>query len=99
MREKNSAKVFPLIFYHFHGVKLFNLASRVIGESTQFVNKDIKKLIYLKYSEALTQAWLLIKTVRPEFKLGFSKNLIYFRKLLSKFLPAKLKKLLKTINA
>ncbi len=96
VREKNSAKVLPLIFYHFHGVRLFNLSSRVIVESTQFINKDIKKLIYLKYSEELTRAWLLIKTVRPEFKLGFSKNLIYFRKLLGKFLPAKLKKLLKT---
>jgi hypothetical protein len=95
--EKSSAKKFPLIFYHFHSVKLFRLGNRIIGESTQPIIHNVQKLIYNSYTRGLTQAFDVVKTVRPDFSLGLSPNLIYYRKKLGKFLPTKIKSFFKKV--
>lgn len=97
VQGKNSPLKFPLIFYHFHSVKLIRIFNKVKAISTQAISPTVQKLIYNKYSAGLNRALLAIKKVSPQFNLGLADKSIYYRKLVAKILPVKLKKIFKII--
>ena len=90
----------PLIFYHFHGLKL--LENKKYDLATNFkINRTQEKIIYRPYIGCLEKNIQTVKQIDPDFHFGFSKrDPLYRRLLLNHIFPVtyKLKKILTKEN-
>lgn len=93
--EKTGGPQWPLIFYHFHSVKVIKVFNQIKAMTTQAIAPAVQKLIYDDYSDGLTRAYQTLLKVKPDFKLGLSPSKDYWRNFIGRFVPAKLKKILK----
>ncbi|MFH1827610.1 MAG: glycosyl transferase [bacterium] len=74
-RDKITRRVFTLIFYHFHGLNIYNIFNflpRIIPKG-YFINKSIKRLIYQEYLNSIKSV------IRQDDKSSYSPmpNFIY----------------------
>lgn len=49
IKEKNSSKIYPLVFFHFHGVKFYTDGYISCCEALYQIEPSAKKIIYLPY--------------------------------------------------
>lgn len=69
LKDKKSGDIFPLIFYHFHGVKMHDLLGKVVVRR-QNTNGNMNALIFSRYSKTLTECLRVVKKVDQSFKFG-----------------------------
>lgn len=74
--EKSSGKKFPLIFYHFHGLKIYMTAGGKVRPHPVTV---FDRMVYKKYLEALNWAYGRIRTIDPDWSFGCVKKLDILR--------------------
>ncbi|NQV88634.1 MAG: glycosyl transferase [Parcubacteria group bacterium] len=75
--EKSTGKIFHLIFYHFHGFKLYKIFNTV--KTTGVTTKDVRNLIFKKYLETAREAVSEIKKCNNQSLFyGFEKSHKYF---------------------
>ncbi len=70
---------FPLVFYHFHGVRLYGVFGKAIPAPFGLA-KDAEKIIFAPYEKALTESLRAVRKIEPKFQAGLDKNYIYFKK-------------------
>lgn len=67
--EKETGKEFPLIFYHFHGLKIYlNKKGKIKAYPIGILNKKI----YSEYIEVLQREFERIKIIDKDWKYGFA---------------------------
>lgn len=94
--DQQADRTDPLIFYHFHGVRLYKIFGKVIATAGNQKLDPLIKELYRQYARTILKTHLVIKKIEPEFNLGFNPVREYFRvNLLGKIVPLKIKKNLK----
>src|SRR3989344_2253591 len=92
--DKNTRQKFPIVFYHFHNAKIFNIFGRVYVKGFTH-KKDVLGLIYKPYSKNMTTALNLIKKIDPTFNDGFGSKKDFLFIMIKDLVPSKLKKSIK----
>lgn len=67
--SKATQKTFEAIFYHFHGLKLYDNGKFIYAPNTYRINHAIEQVFYQPYITALQQAHSLITKAQPSFTL------------------------------
>lgn len=96
-KENETGQEFPLIFYHFHNTRLYDIAGTIKVRSYYLINIDrtLRALIYRPYETALRSALNLIKGINPKFKKGFKPRLGYLYAILQESTPNFIKRPIK----
>lgn len=95
LTEKSTGRSEPLVFYHFHSTKIFNIFGKIKAFFWPYdyhLSKSARK-VYKIYSKALTESLEIIQESCPGFRLGFEKN----HKLISYFSRKTIKDIIQLI--
>ena len=95
IRNYDSSK-WPLIFYHFHGIRLFNVFGKIKAKN-QNINGIENKFIFTKYSQTLTNCLHNIKKIDKNFNCRTESNIKYLFWIIKYFLQ-RIKSVLSLFN-
>lgn len=65
--EIRTHQKFPVIFFHFHGVKLYDHGQQIYAPNTYHLSNDVKTLFYLPYIQSLEMAKKQIQLCNNNF--------------------------------
>ncbi|MCX6701643.1 MAG: glycosyl transferase [Candidatus Zambryskibacteria bacterium] len=95
VEEIQTLNKYPLVFYHFQSTQIYNLYKQIIAVywpyDSNIDDKTIK--IYQSYGKYLYSSFELIRSIHPNFNLGFNKPINYYKYLFNK-IKRKAKKLI-----
>jgi hypothetical protein len=66
LEEKKTGIRQPLVFFHFHGMKLFEGGGAVFAPRSYILKKPVRELLYLPYQQALLRKGHELKALFPE---------------------------------
>ena len=88
VRKYNPSK-WPIIFYHFHNIRIYNIFGKIIAKN-QNINTVMSKFIFKKYSQTLTDCLSDVKKIDKKINYNLEsafkyvlreiKNMVIFRK-------------------
>jgi hypothetical protein len=70
IEEKGSGTIYPLIFFHFHGVKFYNDNYISCCEALYQIDQNAKQIIYLPYFRSLMQIETRLRKEGVEFNVN-----------------------------
>jgi len=75
IKEKKSGAIYPLIFFHFHGVKFYNDNYISCCEALYQIDQNAKNIIYLPYFKNLIQIEKRLKKEGVEFNINGARTI------------------------
>ena len=92
-------KIWPLIFYHFHGLKFFDSNRVELSGDRYHINRFVYDHVYLPYFKALKSAALEVSRVNETVSHGIKKDILVPKSLLKRALKNLIATLKNNVNA